>query len=87
MPITKSAIKKQRVDRSRAKVNMPVAGRLKSTLKIARSKPTSQTVASFYSAVDRAVKKHLVPKRTAARLKARLMALAKTKVKTSIFGK
>lgn len=87
MPITKSAIKKQRVDRHRAKVNEPVRGRLKSALKAARTAPSKETITSFYTAVDRAVAKKLVPLRTASRLKSRLVKLAKSKLPTSIFGK
>lgn len=87
MPITKSAIKKQRVDRKRARVNEPVAGLVKSTLKVARTKPSLSSISAFYAAVDRAVKKNLVPERTASRLKARLVKLSKGKVVTSIFGK
>lgn len=79
MPITKSAIKKQRVDKARAKVNEPVRGRVKSTIKAARTSPTPETISAFYSAIDRAVAKKLVAKRTAARLKARLVRLAKSK--------
>lgn len=87
MPITKSAIKKQRVDRKRARVNEPVAGLVKSTLKVARTKPTKASVSAFYTAVDRAVKKNLIPTRTADRLKSRLVKLSKSKLATSIFGK
>lgn len=87
MPITKSAIKKQRVDRARTKVNEPIKGSVKSALKAARSKPTAKTIAAFYSAVDIAVKKHLFPKRSADRLKSRLVALSKKKSTTSVFGK
>lgn len=87
MPITKSAIKKQRVDKKRTKMNEPVAGRVKSALKAARLTPTKQSVGTFYQAIDRAVKKNLIPARTAARLKSRLVKLAKSKVSVSIFGK
>lgn len=87
MPITKSAIKKVRVDKKRSRVNEPVAGKLKSTLKEARLNPTKTSVSSFYSAVDLAVKKHLVSSRTASRLKSRLVKLSKTKTTNSVFGK
>lgn len=79
MPITKSAIKKQRVDKARTKVNEPVRGRVKSTIKEARANPTPDAISAFYAAVDRAVAKKLVAKRTAARLKARLAKFAKSK--------
>ncbi len=87
MPITKSAIKKQRVDKHRAKVNEPVSGRLKRALKAARTNPTKETILGFYSAVDRAVAKKLVKLGTASRLKSRLVKMAKAKLPSSIFGK
>lgn len=87
MPITKSAIKKQRVDKKRARVNAPIKGQVKSTLKAARSNPTLESVSAFYKAVDRAVKKSLVPSRTASRLKSRLVKLGKTRGLATVFGK
>ncbi|MCE7897795.1 MAG: hypothetical protein DPW11_04805 [bacterium] len=87
MPITKSAIKKQRVDKKRGIVNTPIKGQVKSTLKIARTSPTRESVGAFYAAVDRAVKKNLVPERTASRLKSRLVKLSKSRGVASVFGK
>lgn len=81
MPITKSAIKKQRVDKTRAKSNEPVRGRVKSTIKEARTNPTPDAISAFYAAVDHAVAKKLVTKRTASRLKSRLIRFAKSKIK------
>lgn len=87
MPITKSAIKKQRVDKKRLSVNAPIKGQVKSTLKAARSKPSKESISAFYTAVDRAVKKNLIPDRTASRLKSRLVKLSKTLGVASVFGK
>ena len=87
MPITKSAIKKQRVDKSRALVNVVVRGRVKAAIKSVREKPDAKKIANFYSVIDRAVSKKLVAKRTAARLKARIVKFAKTKLSKSPFGK
>jgi ribosomal protein S20 len=81
MPILKNALKKQRVDKRRAAQNIPVRGRVKSAIKAARANPTPESVAQFYSAVDHAVAKKLVAKRTASRLKSRLVKFAKTKAK------
>lgn len=87
MPITKSAIKKQRVDKKRLAVNAPIKGQVKSALKAARNTPTKESISAFYTAVDRAVKKSLIPERTASRLKARLVKLSKTRGIASVFGK
>lgn len=77
MPITKSAIKKQRVDKRRTVSNMSVKGRLKTTVKEVRAKSSPETLSSLYSSMDLAVKHHLVTKRHAARLKSRISKLGK----------
>ncbi len=77
MPITKSAIKKARVDKRRTLANVATKGRLKTTIKEARSNPGVETLQKLYSAVDLAVKHHLVPKGRAARLKSRISKLGK----------
>ncbi len=87
MPLLKSAIKKQRVDRRRAASNVPVSGRVKSTLKAARTTPSSTAISAFYAAIDRAVKKHLVSPRAAARMKSRLVKGSRAKLTTSPFAK
>lgn len=79
MPITKSAIKKARVDKRRTKQNVSAKGRLKTTLKEARLNPGPETLKSLYSAMDKAVKHHLVAKRHASRLKSRIAKLGKAK--------
>lgn len=84
MPITKSAIKKQRVDKKRVVRNIPVLGRVKSTLKDVRVKVDAESIKNLQQALDRAVKKRLVPKRRAARIKSRVVALAKKSKKTRV---
>lgn len=75
-----------RVDKARAKANEPIRGRVKSNIKTARANPTPVSIASLYSAVDHAVAKKLMSLRTAARLKSRLVKLAKTKITKSPFA-
>lgn len=87
MPITKSAIKKQRVDKTRIKVNEPIRGRAKAGIKAARANPSAKSIAELYSAVDRAVGRKLIPLRRASRLKARIIKLARGKMSKSPFGK
>jgi len=87
MPITKSAIKKVRVDKARAKVNEPIRGRVKTNIKSARAKPTPSSIAALYSAVDHAVAKKLMSLRTAGRMKSRLVKMARSKMTSSPFGK
>jgi ribosomal protein S20 len=79
MPITKSAIKKARVDKKRTLANMSAKGRIKTTIREVRANPTAKTLKALYSAMDLAVKHHLVTKGHAARLKSRIARLAKKK--------
>lgn len=72
MPITKSAIKKERVDKRRTLQNLAARGRVRTTVKEARETPSVDTLKNMFSALDRAVKHNLVAKRRAARLKSRI---------------
>ena len=86
MPITKSAIKKVRVDKRRALINRPVKAKMKTALKAARANPTKETISNLYSALDRAVKTNITTRNTAARLKSRLNKSMKTKGVENVFG-
>jgi ribosomal protein S20 len=77
MPITKSAIKKARVDKKRTISNMSAKGRIKTTIKEVRANPTEVTLKALYSAMDLGVKHHLVAKGHAARLKSRISKILK----------
>lgn len=77
MPITKSAIKKQRVDKKRARVNAPILARAKSAIKKARTEKTPEVLKQLYSALDKAVGKNLISKNRASRLKSRIVKLIK----------
>lgn len=77
MPITKSAIKKARVDKKRTLTNLDAKGRIKTTIKEVRANPTAETLKALYSAMDLGVKHHLVTKGHAARLKSRIAKLGK----------
>ncbi len=87
MPITKSAIKKLRVDKTRAQVNLRLKKRYRKAVNKHLAKKTLETLKLAYSLIDRAVKKHIIHKNKAARLKsqvAKVVAVdkpAKTKTK------
>ncbi|MFH2019441.1 MAG: 30S ribosomal protein S20 [bacterium] len=87
MPITKSAIKKQRIDRKRTNVNKPIASLVKTTFKQAKSKPDAKIIGRTYSAIDIAVKKNVIKANTGARMKAQLVKSAKKKLDKSPFAK
>ena len=72
MPILKSAKKALRHDRRRALVNAKVRRIMKRAVKLAARQPTEKNISEAYRRVDRAAKKGVVHKNTAARLKARL---------------
>jgi ribosomal protein S20 len=86
MPITKSAIKKLRVDKRRAVVNAPIRSKVKSSLKIAKVEGDKSSVSKAYSALDTAVKKKLLTSRGVARLKSRLVKMLKLKGKVNPFA-
>ena|SRR3989338_9237829 len=78
MPILKSAKKALRQDRRRSKVNAKVRRTMKRAVKLAARQPTEKNISEAYRRVDRAAKKGVVHKNTAARLKARLMQRIKS---------
>ncbi|MFH2085550.1 MAG: 30S ribosomal protein S20 [bacterium] len=79
MPITKSAIKKERVDKRRTAHNLIAKGHLKSTVKEARENQSAASLKAMYSAMDRAVKLNLIARGHASRLKSRISKLTKKK--------
>lgn len=81
MPITKSAIKKQRVDKRRTEQNMVAKGRLKTVVKEVRANPNEKTLKALFSAMDLGVKHRLIAKGHAARLKSRISKTVKKIVK------
>lgn len=72
MPITKSAKKALRRDRRRAVINKLIKEKLKKVISLARKKPSQETLKQATSALDQAVKKGLIHKNKASRLKSRL---------------
>ncbi len=77
MPITQSAKKALRRDKRRTIVNLRIKKKIKSAFKKAKEKQTKKNIALAYSAIDKAVKKNVIHRNKAARLKSRLMKLMK----------
>jgi small subunit ribosomal protein S20 len=73
MPILPSAIKKLKQDKRRTLTNKRYLATLKKSLKLVRAKKTPKNLSAAFQALDRAVKKHLIHKNRASRLKSRLM--------------
>jgi len=73
MPIIKSAKKKLRQDRKRTQVNVQTKQEYKEAIKVAKKDPKKKdTIQKAYSAIDTAVKKKVIHKNKAARLKSQL---------------
>jgi len=79
MPIIKSAKKALRQTAKHYLRNKTVKSATKTAIKKARLKPETNTLSQAFSALDKAVKKHVVKKNTANRLKSRLSKLIATK--------
>ena len=72
MPVTKTAKKALRQSLRKAELNKPVRSRASSSVRKALQEPTPDSVKAAYSAVDKAVKKHLLHANTASRIKSRV---------------
>lgn len=75
MPISKSAKKALRRDQRRRKINLKIKIPLKRAIKSARKDPTPKALGKAFSWLDQAVKKNLIHKNKASRLKSRLSSL------------
>ena len=70
MPIIKSAIKRAKQTIVRNERNVATKRTLKEAVKAFRATPTAATLSAVQSAIDTAVKKNVLNKKTAARRKA-----------------
>lgn len=77
MPVIKSAIKKLRRDRKVTRANDLFRANLNHALKTANKQKTAKAVSVVVSLVDRAVKKNLMHKNRAARIKSSFSKLVK----------
>ncbi|RKZ31930.1 30S ribosomal protein S20 [bacterium] len=76
--INKSAEKRARQDKRKREKNRIVKGYLRDVMRSIRAEKTPEatdgTLSHFYSVVDKAAKKRVIHKRTAARYKSRIAA-------------
>ncbi len=77
MPIIKSAIKRMKQTIARRDRNVSIKKDIKSATKAFAAKPSAATLSKTQSELDKAVKKGLIKKNTAARRKANLAKTAK----------
>jgi small subunit ribosomal protein S20 len=79
MPIIKSAKKKMRRDYKKTVENKIIKDNVKGLLKNARREPTQEAYNKVASALDKAVKVHLLHANNASRLKSRLSKIITVK--------
>ena len=77
MPIIKSAKKAARQATKRTAHNVEIKKDIKAAVKAFKADPSAKTLSKAQSEYDKAVKKDLLKKNTAARRKAQLHAFAK----------
>ncbi|GIK84376.1 MAG: hypothetical protein BroJett025_09980 [Patescibacteria group bacterium] len=77
MPILANARKAQRVSKKKTEVNSRVKSIVKTMVDKVKKTPSAANLATAYSALDTAVRKHLLHKNKAARVKSQLSKLAK----------
>ncbi len=77
MPIIKSAKKAARQAEKRTEHNVEIKRNIKTAVKAFKANPNAKTLSAAQSEYDKAVKKDLLKKNTAARRKAQLHAFAK----------
>lgn len=82
MPVIKSAKKKLRVDKKRQGSNKKIKALVESSIKKVEKKPTSESMRKAFSIVDKSVKRNIIHKNKASRIKSRLSKLLKP-IKTS----
>lgn len=83
MPVTKSAKKKLRQDKKRTLENRKVKNLLRDAIKKARKNPAEKNIIQATKLIDKAVKKYIIHKNKAARLKSSLSKLTAKKNKTT----
>jgi small subunit ribosomal protein S20 len=79
MPIIKSAVKKLRKDKKRTKANLIYKKAYREAIKKLKKTKTKKLLAEVYSKIDKALKKRIIHKNKANRLKSKVTQLLKTK--------
>lgn len=83
MPAIKSAKKKLRVDKKRESANKKIKALVNISIKKAQRKPTPKNIQEAFSIIDKGVKKNIIHKNKASRLKSRLSKILNKKTGTA----
>ncbi len=84
MPIIKSAKKKLRKDKKRTAQNQERKSKLKEIIKKATKNPGEKIIREAVSIVDKAIKRNILHKNKASRIKSRLAKLLAKPKKSSV---
>ncbi|MDO8620959.1 MAG: 30S ribosomal protein S20 [Candidatus Levybacteria bacterium] len=87
MPVTKSAKKKLRQDKKRTLENRKAKNLLRDAIKKGRKNPSEKNIIQATKLIDKAVKKYIIHKNKAARLKSSLSKLISKKGQATISPK
>lgn len=79
MPITKSAKKALKVSRKKENTNRKSRDRVKKVVKEFEKKLSPESLRIAYCEIDKSVKKHLIHKNKASRIKSKLAKMLKNK--------
>ncbi|HPS40439.1 MAG TPA: 30S ribosomal protein S20 [Candidatus Woesebacteria bacterium] len=77
MPILRNAKKALRASEKKTIVNGQIKSKLKTAISTMKKNPTAENLAAAFSAADKSVKKNVIQKNKAARIKASLSKLIK----------
>lgn len=72
MPLLQNAKKALRVSKRKTAINARIKSQMKTALKAVETAPAKDTASEAFRRVDRAVKRNLIPKNRAARLKSQI---------------
>ena len=77
MPILKNAIKALKVSKKKTIINGQIKSKLKTAIDEMKKNPEAKKLSAAFSAIDRSVKKNILQRNKAARIKASLSKLLK----------
>lgn len=77
MPILKNAIKALKVSKKKTIINGQIKSKLKTAVDEMKKNPEVKNLSAAFSAIDRGVKKNILQRNKAARIKASLNKLLK----------
>ncbi len=83
MPILDNAKKALRSSRKKTEVNQVLKSKTRTLIKKAKLQPTAENVSAAFSSIDKSVKKNLIHKNRAARLKSSLSSVKETAPQTA----